>query len=68
MAAQFLQRRLAPHAFEQSGDLLAAWREYRQVAATFDALADIAALRSKAADLEKAKAVSDAIKREKKRL
>jgi hypothetical protein len=50
--------------FRTIGDLLAAWREYRQVAATFDAIADIAALRS-AADLGKAKAVREAIKREK---
>jgi tetratricopeptide (TPR) repeat protein len=65
LSAQFLAAQARAASFEQSGDLLTAWREYRQVAATFDAIADIAPLRSKAADLEKAKAVREAIKREK---
>ena len=65
LSAQFLAAQARAASFEQSGDLLTASREYRQVAATFDTIADIVALRSKAADLEKAKAVREAIKREK---
>jgi len=50
--------------FETSGDLLPAWREYSQVAATFDSLADVSASRSKAELLEKDKTVRDQMKRE----
>ena len=51
--------------FEQSGDLYAAWKEYRQAAETFAGLTDIASLRSRAEALEKDKAVHEGAKREK---
>jgi dienelactone hydrolase len=50
--------------FEASGELLAAWREYRQIAATFDSLTDVAATRSKAEFLAKSRPVRDGLKRE----
>lgn len=50
---------------EQSGDLYAAWREYRQSAFTFDQLGDIAAFRQGAASLASQKAVREGAKREK---
>ncbi len=56
------ERRAA--AFEQSGDLLEASREYRQIAQTFDSLVDTAAVRLRAGTIEKQKALRDAIKRE----
>ena len=52
-------------AFEQSGDLYAAWKEYRQGAETLTGLADTAAMRARAEALEKDKAVRDGAKREK---
>jgi tetratricopeptide (TPR) repeat protein len=51
--------------FEQSGDLYAAWKEYRQAAETFTGLTDSAPLRSRAETLENDKAVRDGAKREK---
>ena len=64
LSAQFeaLEKRGA--AFEQSGDVLAAWREYRQIAATFDSLVNIATVRANLAALERQKPLRDAIKRE----
>jgi dienelactone hydrolase len=62
--AQFARMQERAHSFEQSGDLLATWREYRQVAATFDALKDITALRARADALGKEKAVREALKHE----
>lgn len=53
------------HALEQSGDLYAAWREYRQSASTFDQLADVAQFHQSAASLANQKAVRDGGKREK---
>lgn len=50
--------------FEDAGDLYSAWKEYRQAAATFDALGDAAPFRERAAALEKEKAVRDGAKRE----
>jgi dienelactone hydrolase len=50
--------------FQQSGDLYAAWREYRQAAATFDGLAEINEFRQGAASLASQKAVRDGSKRE----
>ena len=52
-------------ALEQSGDLYAAWKEYRQAAQLFAGLADDAALRARAGALEKTKAIRDGAKREK---
>lgn len=49
---------------EQTGDLLSAWREYLQIAATFDALVDVGSIRAKAEALGKEKTVRDAAKRE----
>jgi dienelactone hydrolase len=50
---------------EQSGNLYAAWREYRQGAETFVGLADNALLRTRAEALEKDKVVREGAKREK---
>ena len=50
---------------EQSGDLYAAWKEYRQAAQLLAGLADDAALRARAGALEKNKAIRDGAKREK---
>jgi tetratricopeptide (TPR) repeat protein len=50
---------------EQSGDLYAAWKEYRQGAETFAGLDDNALLRVRAEALEKDKAVREGAKREK---
>jgi predicted esterase len=51
-------------ALEQSGDLYAAWREYRQATQLLAGLADDAAFRARAGALEKDKAVRDGAKRE----
>jgi tetratricopeptide (TPR) repeat protein len=64
LAAQFSKMVDRAKSFEQSGDSLAAWREYAQLAATFDAFRDVSALRSKADSLGREKAVRDALKRE----
>ena len=61
---QFSEMRRRAEGFEQAGDLLAAWREYRQVAATFESLADVSPLRYKADALTKDKSVREALKRE----
>jgi hypothetical protein len=62
VAAQEAER---AHAFEQSGDAYAAWREYRQAAEAFAGVMDNAALRAHAEALEKDKAVREGAKREK---
>ena len=62
--AQFTRMQQRAASFEQTGDLLAAWREYRQVAATFDTLKDVTVLRAKADALGKEKSVREALKRE----
>lgn len=49
---------------EKDGNALAAWREYSQVAAAYDSLVDVEALRAKADLLGKEKAVHDALKKE----
>jgi tetratricopeptide (TPR) repeat protein len=54
------------HQLEQSGDLYAAWKEYRQAAESIDGLGDNAALRGRAAELENDKAVREGAKREKR--
>ena len=62
--AQFTKMLERAYSFEQAGDLLAAWREYQQVAATFDGLKDVSTLRAKANALAKEKAVREALKHE----
>ena len=62
--AQFARMEQRANSFEQSGDLLSSWREYRQLAATFDTLRDVSASRAKADTLGKEKAVREALKRE----
>jgi len=52
-------------ALEQSGDLYAAWKEYRQAALMLAGLADDPALSARAGALEKDKAIRDGAKREK---
>jgi len=64
IASQLTAARQRAEPFEASGDLLAAWRQYRQIAATFDSLTDAAATRSKAEFLAKSKPVLDGLKRE----
>jgi len=61
-AAQEAER---AHAFEQSGDVYLAWKEYRQAAEAIAGLAENADLRGKAEALEKDKAVREGVKREK---
>jgi tetratricopeptide (TPR) repeat protein len=62
--AQFAKDRARAESLEQSGDLLDAWREYRQVTESFDSLADVTAVRAKAEALGREKAVRQAAKRE----
>ena len=50
---------------DRSGDLYAAWKEYRQAVEMLAELADNSALRARAGVLEKDKAVRDGAKREK---
>lgn len=50
---------------EQSGDLYAAWKEYRQAAEMLDGLTHNAALRDRAGTLEKDKAIREGAKGEK---
>jgi len=49
---------------EKDGNALVAWREYSQVAAAYDSLADIETLRAKADLLGKEKTVHDSLKKE----
>jgi tetratricopeptide (TPR) repeat protein len=53
-------------ALEQSGDLYAAWKEYRQASEMLAGLADNATFRARAEALEKDKAIREGAKREKK--
>ena len=64
LSTQFETAEKRAAVFEQSGDLLEASREYRQIVETFDALLDTAAVRLRAGTIEKQKALRDAIKRE----
>jgi dienelactone hydrolase len=61
---QFSKALARASAFLQSGDLLDAWREYLQIAATYDALVDVSSIHEKAETIGKEKAVRDAAKRE----
>ena len=63
--AEFAKARARAESFEQSGDLLSAWREYLQIADTFDSLVDVASIRTHAQALAGEKAVLEATKHEK---
>jgi predicted esterase len=65
IASQQKEALARAQALEHSGDSYNAWREYRYAAATFDGLADTAALRQGAGSLAQQKAVLDGQKREK---
>lgn len=65
IAAQAAQETERARALDQSGDLYAAWKEYRQAAETFAGLTDTVAQRSRAEALENDKAVREGVKREK---
>ena len=62
--SQFSKVLSRANALEQSGDLLSAWREYLQIAGTYDALVEVSVIRAKAEALGKEKNVRDAAKRE----
>jgi dienelactone hydrolase len=64
LAVQFATAEKRAVALEQSGDVLGLWREYRQIAATFDSLLDTAAIHAQAAALEPQKGLREAVKRE----
>ena len=51
-------------AAENSGDTLFAWRQYRQIAVTYEGVSGVAALGAKADELSRTKAIGDALKRE----
>jgi len=65
IAVQSAKETERAHQLEQSGDLYAAWKEYRQAAESFDGLSDNVALRTRAMELENDKAIREGAKREK---
>jgi dienelactone hydrolase len=65
IAAQAAQETERARTLDQSGDLYAAWKEYRQGAEMLDGLTDNAALRARAEALEKDKAIREGAKHEK---
>ena len=65
ITSQRAQETERARALEQSGDLYAAWKEYRQGAKTFAGLTDAAALRTRAEALQNDKAAREGAKREK---
>ncbi len=67
VAAQFARASQLADATAASGDALSAWREDRQIAATFDGLTEanaVSAIRAKAEALGKSKSVREALVRE----
>jgi predicted esterase len=64
IAAQFAAAQTRASALESSGQLLAAWREDRQITETFDTLSDVSSARGNAVKFEKRKGLGDALKRE----
>jgi dienelactone hydrolase len=62
--AQFEKSKAHANLLEQSGDLLNAWRDYLQIASTYDSLEDTKAIRATAEALGKDKSVREALKRE----
>ena len=65
IAAQVAQETERARALDQSGDLYAAWNEYRQGAEMLDGLTDTTGLRARTGILEKDKAIREGAKREK---
>lgn len=65
IASQAARETERARALDQSGDLYAAWKEYRQASEMLTGLADNTALRARADALEKEKSVRDGAKREK---
>lgn len=61
---QFQQALERTQKSEQSGDLYAAWNEYRQAARAFEGLGEVGVFRLRAQTLEKEKSVRDAAKRQ----
>jgi dienelactone hydrolase len=61
---QFANAQARADSVARSGDLLMAWREYMQIAATYDSLVDVGDVRAMADALGGSKAVRDAAKRE----
>jgi tetratricopeptide (TPR) repeat protein len=61
---EFSQAVARAESFQLAGDLLNAWREYSQIASTYDSLVDTAAIRAKAETFGAQKAVHQAVKRE----
>lgn len=57
IAGELAAARQRAGAFEKSGDLLAAWEEYRKSAELFDGLADVTPLAARAAELKNSPAV-----------
>jgi tetratricopeptide (TPR) repeat protein len=66
ISAQLSQAVSGANSAEHSGDLLSAYREYLQIADTFDGLTDVAALRAKAELLGKEKSLHEAAKQERR--
>jgi tetratricopeptide (TPR) repeat protein len=64
ISAQAAQETERARALHQSGDLYAAWKEYRQAAELFARLTDNSAMRTRAQALENDKAVREGAKRE----
>ena len=64
LAAEFQAAEERAKKEESNGDLLAAWRDDRQIAATFDGLADVSQVRARAETLSQAKPLREAVKRE----
>ncbi len=62
VTAEFAAAQERATAIEKSGDLLTAWREYRQISATLETLREVSSVRGKADELEKRKDFHDAIK------
>lgn len=68
IAVQVAQETERARALDQSGDLYAAWNEYRQGAEMLDGLTDTTGLRARTGTLEKDKAIREGAKREKQDL
>jgi predicted esterase len=64
IAAQFAAAQTRASALESSGQLLAAWREDRQITETFDTLSDVSSARGNAVKFEKRQGLRDALKHE----
>ena len=64
ISGQFKKNLDTAEEFSTKGDVLSAWREYKQIASTFDRLLDVSSAKAKAEELARTKAVQDALKRE----